>query len=189
MTSMPLLSSGGWLSPCLQGTTFCSMPGARTEGASAVPGCGWGLECGPGLCVRPGAWENLWGVAPCPQSLSGQLRESILLKCLGWKDQRQGDRVFQWKRVCRKTSELAQHREGEPAAAPGAGCRAPGGPQPRRRPGPRPETGVANPVSPMTTAPEATGGQDPGGWTGFPGTPRPQRLLGSGCWQRGKGPR
>lgn len=27
-------------------------------------------------------------------------------------------------------------------------------------------------------------GQEPEGWTGFPGTLRPQRLLGSGLWQR-----
>lgn len=137
---MPLLSSGGWLSPCLQGT-FCSMPGAGKEGASAVPGCGWGLQSDPSLCVCPEAWENLWGVAPCPQTLSGQLRKSILLKCHGWKDQREGGRVVQedkWKRVCRKTSELAPHRDGEPAAPPGAGGRAPGRPQPRRRPRPRP---------------------------------------------------
>lgn len=33
-------------------------------------------------------------------------------------------------------------------------------------------------------APRAMAGQEPGGWTGFPGTPRPQRLQGSGCWQR-----
>lgn len=39
------------------------------------------------------------------------------------------------------------------------------------------------------TAPRAMGGQERAGWTGFPGTPRPQRLLGSGCWQREKGPR
>lgn len=155
----------------------CAAPtGALEEGASAVSGSG---EGGCKLIQVSGLWQQK-SPRPLPprEALRGlasvqAAQASPVLQSGPQKEAWEGNSAFQAAgragRASLQSDQVNRAGEQGPKVAEG------------------PASGL-RPVTP-TGAPRAMGGQEPGGWAGFPGTPRPPGAAGQWSSAKRKGSR